>query len=147
CEKKAPVYGRELLNLGLKSFISKVAKELKISQEIAEKLIVNPTKNEKKEQVLEMYKDYIRELLKEIEYSLDLIFNKFNFRPTTIYLVGGGAAILNIENILGNFLNISVKKLTIENKIKISKDIDPNYLPIINTQGALAIATAIKDFI
>ncbi|MCS7279127.1 MAG: pilus assembly protein PilM, partial [Thermodesulfobacteriaceae bacterium] len=68
CEKKAPVYGRELLNLGLKSFISKVAKELKISQEIAEKLIVNPTKNEKKEQVLEMYKDYIRELLKEIEY-------------------------------------------------------------------------------
>ncbi|MDW8136059.1 MAG: pilus assembly protein PilM [Thermodesulfobacterium sp.] len=147
CEKKAPVYGRELLNLGLKSFISKVAKELKISQEIAEKLIVNPTKNEKKEQVLEMYKDYIRELLKEIEYSLDLIFNKFNFRPTTIYLVGGGAAILNIENILGNFLNISIKKLTIENKIKISKDIDPNYLPIINTQGALAIATAIKDFI
>ncbi len=149
CEKKGPVYGRELLNLGFKKFISKVAKELKISLETAEKLVVNPSKNEKRIKIIEFYKEYIKEFIKEIEYSLALLLNKFNFRPQIIYLTGGGAAIPNIEAVLSKFLNVPIKSLVVNknNKLKISTNIDPDYLSIIGTQGALAIATAIKDFI
>ena len=46
-----------------------------------------------------------------------------------------------------DILKIETEVLKIENKIKISNNIDPEYMKIINTQGAIAIAGGLRDFL
>lgn len=145
--KHVPIYGRELFSLGLKALKQRIVKELKILPEVAEKIMVNFKNEERKEEIKKIYKEYIKEVLKEIKYSIDIISQKFNINIEVIYIVGGGARIPNIKEILKDYFDIETKNLRIEDKFKVSKDIDPDYLDIINTQGANAIAIGVKDFI
>ncbi|WP_168194278.1 pilus assembly protein PilM [Thermodesulfobacterium sp. TA1] len=144
--KDIPVYNRELFNLGLKN-LKKEIKKLVPDKDLVEMTMVNPLKFEKFQEVKKVYINYIDEILKEVEYTIDFVQSKFNLSLETIYLVGGGARILDIEKIFTTKLNLETKKLELQERIDIDPNIDPSYLKIINTQGANAVAAALREFI
>ncbi len=142
-----PVYSRELFNLGIKNLEQKIIKNLKVYPEVAENLIVNPKKSEQFDLLKKEYIEYIKEVKEEIEYSLEFVKERFGVNVETIFLTGGGARIPDIDSIMTDLLDIETQKIKIEDKIGIDSNIDPEYLEIINSQGAIAVATAIRDFI
>ncbi|WP_038055319.1 pilus assembly protein PilM [Thermodesulfobacterium hydrogeniphilum] len=142
-----PIYSRELFNLGIKKLEQKIIKKLRVSPEVAEKLLIDPKKSDQFNLLKKEYINYIKEIKEEIEYSLEFVKERFRVSIETIFLVGGGARIPDIDNTMTNLLNIKTQKIKIEDKIDIDSNIDPEYLEIINSQGAIAVATAIRDFI
>lgn len=141
-----PVYNRELFKLGLKSLKKEIKKIVK-DEEKAEDILVNPNKSKDPSKIKNVFVDYVREVVKEIETSVRYIEERFNLKIETIYLVGGGARIPEIEKILEEYLKIKTKKLNLQDKIGIDLNVDPGYLKVINTQGAQAVAAAIREFI
>lgn len=144
--KEFPVYNRELFKLGLKGLKKEIKKIVK-DEEKTENILVNPASFDKAKELKSVFVNYINEMAKEIEVSLRYVEEKFNFNIETVYLVGGGARISGIEKILSEKLKIETKKLNIQDKLGIDLNIDPRYLKIINTQGAQAVAAAIREFI
>jgi len=147
CDTEFPIYSRELSNLGLKNLEKNIIKELRIDPDTAESLMVNPDRGGQYSDLKKIYINYIKETLDEIDYTIKFVTDKFKISIETIFLVGGGARIPNICEIVKNILKIETEVLKIENKIKISDDIDPKYMKIINTQGAIAIAGGLRDFL
>jgi len=145
--KDVPLYTRELFNLGIKQIKQKIVKELKVTTDMAERFLHNPPKDSRREKIREIYKEFIKNLVDEINFGIELVRSKYNFEPDVIYLIGGGARIPEINKILSSLLNLEVKEIDIKDKITISEHIDPKYLKTICTQGALALATGIKEFI
>ncbi len=145
--KEVPVYTRELFNLGLKHLKTRVMKELKVSSDMAERFLYKPPDDSRGKIIKEFYKEYLKSLVKEIYFGIEIVKSKYNLNPEVIYLVGGGAKIPGIDSILFELLRIEIRKIDIRHKIAISKNIDPNYLNIITTQGAFALAAAVKEFI
>jgi type IV pilus assembly protein PilM len=145
--KDVPVYTRELYNLGFKELKNKVIKELKVTADMAERYLHNPPIDGRGYQIKELYKDFIKKLLDEIRFGCEIVKTKYGFNPDVIYIVGGGARIPGIHSLISDLLKIEVRKIDINKKIKISENIDPNYLNIISTQGILSLATAMRDFI
>ncbi|PMP93297.1 MAG: hypothetical protein C0169_07925 [Thermodesulfobacterium geofontis] len=146
CEKEFPIYSRELFNLGFKNLRKDIIKKLKVDSDTAEVLVVNPEKNNYPE-VRELYKNYIKEILDELETIIKFVTGKFNFSIENIFLVGGGARISNICDIFNEYLKINTQLIDLKKLIKFSDNFDPNYINIVNTQGAIAVATAMRDFI
>ncbi len=146
-DKTAPVYGRELFLLGLKTLKDKLKNKLSIFSEYAEKLMVNPLAGDRKEETKKIFKEYLEEVMKELEYGLDIAFRKYNLEVHDIFLVGGGARIPGIKELLAQKFDKEVKTIDIRRKIKIDESIHPDYFDIINTQGAVAVGIGIKDFI
>ena len=140
CDTEFPIYSRELSNLGLKNLEKNIIKELRIDPDTAESLMVNPDRGGQYSDLKKIYINYIKETLDEIDYTIKFVTDKFKISIETIFLVGGGARIPNICEIVKDVLKIETEVLKIENKIKISDNIDPEYMKIINTQGAIAIA-------
>ena len=148
CDKLGPVYARELFLLGLKVLKENFQKKFNISSEEAEKLIVDPfSKTDYFEDVKNLYKNYVKEVLKEIDQSIEMVFQKYNLEIEKIVLVGGGARILKIEEIISQKLGKEVKKMDIRSKVKIDDNIDKDYFEIINTQGVSVVSLGIKDYI
>ena len=146
CEKEFPVYNRELFNLGIKNLKKKIIKELKVDEDTAETLIVNPEKNNYP-QLKDIYKNYIKEILEELDATIKFVSGKFNLSIENIFLVGGGARIPNICSIFSEYLKINTRLIELEKHIKFSNNFDPEYIKVVNTQGAIAAATALRDFI
>lgn len=146
CEKEAPLYSRELFNLGFKNLKKDIIKKLKVDPDTAEVLVVNPEKNDYPE-VKELYKNYIKEILDELETTIKFVTGKFNLSIENIFLVGGGARIPNICEIFNEYLKINTQLIDLKRLIKFSDKFDPDYINIVNTQGAIAVATAMRDFI
>ena len=146
-DKTTPVYARELFLLGLKTLKDKLKDKLGIFPEDAEKLMVDPVSGDKKEEVKEIFKDYLKEVMKELEYGLEVASRKYNLEVNDIYLVGGGARIPGIKELIAKEFNKEVFTFDIRKKIKVDENIHPEYLDIINTQGAIAVGIGIKDFI
>ncbi len=146
CEKEYPVYSREFFNIGLKNLRKLFIDELKLDADTADTLVVNPEKGGY-ERAKEIYKRYIEEVIGELETTLEFVTQKFNFTPENMFLVGGGARIPNICEIFSDRLRIETKLLELENKIRFADNFDPNYIKVVNTQGAIAVATALRDFI
>lgn len=145
--KDTPIFTRELFKLGLKQLRKEIANELKIPMDLAEKIAHAPPNDTMGKKVKEIYIKYIKQLVEEIKISIDIVQKKFNLNPSVFYLIGGGARLPNLYEILSRLLRIPVKSIKIEEKLRISENIDKNYLKIINTQGILAVATAIQEFI
>lgn len=145
--KDVPVYTRELYNLGFKELKNYVIKELKITADMAERYLHNPPTDGRGHKIKEFYKDFIKKLFDEITFSCEIVKTKYGLNPDVIYIIGGGARIPGIHSLISDLLKIEVRKININNKIKISENIDPNYLNIITTQGVLSLATAMRDFI
>lgn len=114
---------------------------------MAENLIVNPKKGTYYNQLKDIYINYVKEALNEIDYTIKFVMDKFKIPIEIIFLVGGGARIPKICDIAKDILKIETAIFTIQNKIKVSNNIDPEYLKVINTQGAIAIAAGLRDFI
>jgi len=146
CGKGAPVYSRELFNLGIKNLRKDIIKNLKVDMDTAEALIVNPERNNYPE-VKKIYKNYIKEVLEELETTIKFVTGKFNLTIENIFLVGGGANIPNISEIFSEFLKINTQIIDLKKLVKFSDNFDPDYTKIVNTQGAIAVATAVRDFI
>lgn len=146
CGKESPVYSRELFNLGFKNLRKEIIKKLKVDSDTSEFLIVNPEKNDYPE-VKEIYRDYIKEIIDELETTIKFVTGKFNLSIENIFLVGGGARIPNICDIFNNYFKINTQLIELEKIIKFSDKFDPDYIKVVNTQGAIAVATAIRDFI
>ncbi len=147
CDSEFPIYSRELYNLGFKNLKKNIIKELKVDSEMAENLIINPKRGAYYNQLKDIYLNYIKEALSEIDYTIKFVIDKFKISIEIIFLVGGGARIPKICDIAKDILKIETTVFNIENKIKVSNNIDPEYLKIINTQGAIAIATGLREFI
>lgn len=145
-ERDAPLYSRELFNLGFKNLRKKMIKELKVDADTAEVLIVNPEK-EGYSKAKEIYKEYIRNVLNEVDITIKFVTEKFNLTPENIFLIGGGAKIPNICDIFNEFLKIETRLIELNKKIKFSNNFDPEYIKTVNTQGAIAVAGALRDFI
>jgi len=146
CEKEVPIYSRELFNLGMKNLRKDIIKNLKVDVDTAEALIVNPERDSHPE-VKKIYKNYIKEVLDELETTIKFVTGKFNLTIENIFLVGGGANIPNIGEILNNSLKINTQTIDLKKFVKFSDNFDPDYTKIVNTQGAIAVATAMRDFI
>ncbi len=147
CDKKAPVYGRELFHLGLKRLRDFITKEFHLTPDIGEKLMLNPPSGEQGEIIKQIYKEYITEILEAISHSLNLVLNKFNFSTDVIFLIGGGARIPGIEKILSKYLDIEVFKPDLTKKLQFSSDFDAEYIDVLATQGIVAMSVALKNFI
>lgn len=147
CDSEFPIYSRELFNLGFKNLKRTIIKELKVDSEMAENLIVNPKKGTYYNQLKDIYINYVKEALNEIDYTIKFVMDKFKIPIEIIFLVGGGARIPKICDIAKDILKIETTIFTIQNKIKVSNNIDPEYLKVINTQGVIAIAAGLRDFI
>jgi len=145
--KDIPLYTRELSNLGIKQIKQKIVKDLKVTTDMAERFLHNPPNDSRKEKIKGIYKEFIKNLVDEINFSIEIVKSKYNFMPDVIYLIGGGARIPEINKILGSLLNLEVREIDIRDKITISEYIDPKYLKTICTQGALALAAGMKEFI
>lgn len=145
--KDTPFFTRELFKLGFKQIQNEVLNELKITGDMAEKFLHTLPEDNRGLKIKEIYIKYIKQLIEEIKISVDIVQKKFNIKPSVFYLIGGGAKIPNIHNLLSELLKVEFKEIRIEEKIKISEDIDKDYLKTINTQGVLAVATAIQEFI
>ncbi|MGC9017171.1 MAG: pilus assembly protein PilM [Caldimicrobium sp.] len=145
--KDAPVYTRELFNLSFKNLKTQVIKELKITTDMAERFLHNPPPDSRGKKIKEIYKNFFKSLVEEINFGIEIVKSKYNFSPEVIYLVGGGAKIPGINSILFDLLNLEIRKIDIKNKIGVSENIDPKYLNTITTQGVFALAAAIKEFI
>ncbi len=146
-DNQHPVYSRELFNLGIKNLEQRIINDLNVYPEMAEALVIDPKKSEQFNQLKEKYIEYIKEIVEEIEYSLEFVKERFGVSVENIFLTGGGARIPDIENIMTELLKIETKKINIEEKIEVDSNIDPEYLEVINSQGAIAVATAVRDFI
>lgn len=145
--KDVPVYTRELFSLGMKQLKIEVQRELKITYDIAERYIHWPPDDNNRKILKEIFKEYIKKLVEEIKLGIEIARSKYNLSLEIIYIIGGGARIPGIHKILSELLKVEVREIRIEEKIKLSNNIDPKYLEILNTQGLLAIATAAKKFI
>lgn len=145
--KDTPVYTRELFNLGFKYFKNEIMKNLRLTPYIIDKLIHSPPEDQRRSQIKEAYIEYIKKLIEEIKFGLEISRSKYNLNPEVAYIIGGGARIPNIHKIFSELLKLDIKEIKIENKLRISEHIDHRYLSIINTQGILAVATAVKEFI
>ncbi|MFN4220593.1 MAG: pilus assembly protein PilM [bacterium] len=145
--KDTPFFTRELFKLGFKHIKNEIINQLKLTPDIAEKYLHKPPEDDKGLKVKEIYIKYIKQLGEEIKTSVDLVQRKFNINPSVYYLIGGGALIPGIHKLLSSLLKVEFKEIRIEEKIKISENIDPDYLKIINTKGVLAVATAMEEFI
>jgi len=145
--RDVPFYTRELFNLGFKNLKAEVMKEFKVTSDMAERYLLAPPSDARFQKIKEIYKNYLKNLVDEINFGIEILRSKYNFSPDVMYLVGGGAKIPGIHTLLTELIKIEVRKLDIRNKIKISEHIDPKYLKTILTQGAFALAAAMKEFI
>lgn len=123
-----------------------IMKELKLDEDTTEALIVNPERGNYP-QLKEIYKRYIIEVLQELDTAIKFVISKFGMSIENIFLIGGGARIPDICNIFKEYLKIDTQLVDLEKYIKFSSDFDPEYKKIVNTQGVIACATALKDFI
>jgi len=145
--KEVPFYTRELFNLGFKNLKAQIMKEFKITADRAERDLHLPPSNSKGNKIKEMYVEYIKTLVNEINFGIEITRSKYNFSPEVIYLIGGGAKIPGIHSLLRELIGIEVREIDVRERIRIDKNIEPSYLKTITTQGALALASAIKEFI
>ncbi len=145
--KSTPVYARELFLLGLKTFKDKLKDKLHISSEEAEKIMVDPLSTDRRDKVKEIFREYLEEVFTEFEYGFDIASRKYNLEISDIFLVGGGARICGIKELIAQRFNKEVKFFDISKKVKIAENISPEYLQVINTQGAITIGIGIKEFI
>jgi len=146
-DKEYPIYGRELFNLGLQRLEKEIMKELGVTLDAAQEMIVNPERAEGYTGFKEVYLEYISEVISEIRDTIFFIGDKFDVHPEIIIIVGGGGRIPGICELMTELLKIKTQTLKIEEKIKVSENIDPSYLSVINTQGAIAVATALREFL
>lgn len=145
--KEVPVYTRELFNLGFKQLKSEIQKEFKVTYDMAERYIHSPPSDNRRKIIKDLFKEYIKRLVDEIKFGIEIARSKYNLNPEIFYIIGGGARLPGIHRILSELLKIEVREIKIEQKIKLSENIDPQYLEVLNTQGLLSIATAVKEFI
>ncbi|MCS7199141.1 MAG: pilus assembly protein PilM [Caldimicrobium sp.] len=145
--KETPIYIRELFNLGFKDFKKNLQRDLKLTSDTIDKYIHSPPEDQTRNKIKDAYKEYIKKITEEIKYGIEIVRSKYDLNPKVFYLIGGGAKIPNIHKIFSELLKSEVNEIRIENKLKISEHIDKNYLRDINSQGVLAIATAVKEFI
>jgi type IV pilus assembly protein PilM len=145
--KDVPVYTRELFNLGFKELKNKVVKDLKVTHDMAERYLHNPPADTRGLKIKEFYKDFIKKLLEEVKFGGEIVKTKYGVWPEVFYIIGGGARIPGIHSLISDLLKVEVRKVTINKKINISENIDPNYLNTISTQGIMALATAMKELI
>lgn len=145
--KDIPIYTRELFNLGFKELKNKVAKDLKITTDMAERYLNNPPTDTRGPKIKELYKEYIKKLLDEVKFGWEIVKTKYGFSPEIFYIIGGGARIPGIQSLISDLLKIEVRNIKFDNKISISENMDPNYLSTICTQGIMALATAMKELI
>jgi len=64
-----------------------------------------------------------------------------------VLVVGGGARIPGICDLLKDLLKIETTTFKVEDKLVIPENFDPEYLKVVNTQGAIAVATAVREFL
>lgn len=145
--KDTPVYTRELFNLGTKNIKTKLQKELKVTPDLVEKFFLNPPNDDNREKIRKIVKEYIIKLADEIRFGIDIARSKYNLNPEKFYLIGGGARIPNINNILSKLTNVKIELVDIRKKLEISENIDPLYVDIINKQGIIAIASAVRKYL
>ena len=144
--KEVPIATYHLSNLGIRRLEQEISKVFKVDKYQALKIIHNPKLSEI--QIAKpLFVKYLEKLSEEILIKLDAVKNKYGIIPEVLYLIGGGARIPNISQILSQALEIPYQKIEIQQKIKINDNIHPDYLEIINTQGVLALATAVEEFL
>jgi len=146
-DKEYPMYGRELFNLGFQKLEKELIKNLGIAVNACEELIVNPEKGKTYSGFKKIYIDYLKEVVSEIKDTLEFFGDKFDLNTELVLVVGGGARIPGICDLLKDLLKIETTTFKVENKLVIPENFDPEYLKVVNTQGAIAVATAVREFL
>jgi len=144
--KEVPIITYHLANLGIRKIEQEILKIFKVDKFYALKILHNPKPSE-----LPILKSilirYVERIAEEILNKLEAVKTKYGTLPEVLYIIGGGGRISNIGEILSNILGYTYQKIEIEKKIEINENIHPGYLEIINNQGILALATAVKELI
>jgi len=144
--KEVPLSTYHLSNLGMRRLEQEISNAFKVDKNQALKIIHNPKPSEI-QIVKSIFVKYLEKLSEEILVKLEAVKTKFGIIPEVFYLIGGGARIPNITQILAQALEIPYQKVEIEQKVTISDNIHPDYLNVINTQGLLALSTAVKELL
>ncbi len=145
-DKEVPINIRNISNLGYKKLEQDLVNNLKVDKEQALKIMFNPFLYDL-DKVKKLFIEYIKKVIEEVDLSINRIKDKYAVGPEVFYIVGGGGRLPNCAEIFANNIGLDYQKIEIQKKIKINKNIDINYLDIINTQGFLAVANAVMVFI
>ncbi len=145
-DKVGPLFSREI-TYGLSYVLHNIAQELEVSLDDAEKLQFQIPDDERGYTIKEIYTEFLRNLIEEIENSFNIFKSKYYISPEEIFVIGGGANIPGILEFLKEKLKIDVKPVSLGSKIKFSKDFDRDYLSLLDKIGVISIAQAIREFI
>ncbi len=145
-DKMGPLFSREI-TYGLSYVLRNIAQELEISLEEAEKLQFYIPDDERGYTIKEIYTEFLRNLIEEIENSFNIFKSKYYISPEEVFVIGGGANIPGVFKFLKEKLKIDVKEFSLGSKIAFSKDFDREYIPHLNKIGVISIAQAVREFI
>jgi len=145
-DKYGPLFSREI-SYGLSNVTTNISRELDVSFEEAENLKLKIPDDDRGYVIKEIYTEFFRSLLEELQNSLDIFKAKYYSHPEEIFLIGGGAFVPGISEFIQKNLKLPVKDLDLSSKIAFSKDFDKNYISELNKVGVLAISQAIREFI
>ncbi|QJA05571.1 hypothetical protein FVE67_01615 [Thermosulfurimonas marina] len=145
-DENGPLFSREI-DLGTSKIIRNIVQELEVSWEEGEKLHLQIPEGEAGYTIREIYSEFFRNLLEEIENSLNIFKAKYYFSPEEVYVIGGGSLIPGLEEFLAENLKFNFRSFSLQDKLSFSKDFDPEYIDYINKAGVLAVAQAIREFL
>ena len=145
-DEYGPIFSREI-DLGTSWITTNLMQNLDLSREEAERLSMNIPEDEKGYAVKEVYSEFFRNFLEELENSLEIFKAKFYTPPQEVYFIGGGALVPNLDRFFKENLKLDVRIHSFKDRLSFSSDFDENYIELINKIGAFAIAQAIREFI
>ncbi len=145
-DKFGPLFSREF-NYGLGYVTRNIAQELDIPLEEAERLQFSPPEDERGYAIREIYTEFLRNLVEEIENSHNIFKGKYYFAPDEGFVIGGGSNIPGIKEFLKEQLKMDIQEPELNTKIRFAKNFDPEYQRLVGLTGFTAVAQAIREFI
>ncbi|MBX6423657.1 pilus assembly protein PilM [Thermosulfurimonas sp. F29] len=145
-DKLGPLFSREIA-YGLSYILKNISQELDVPLDEAEKLQFSFPDDERGYAIKEIYTEFLRNLVEEIENSFNIFKGKYYMVPKEIFIIGGGSNIPGFSDFIRDQFKIEVKGITLNSKLSFSGNFDENYISYINRIGAFAVAQAIREFI
>jgi len=145
-DKIGPLFSREI-TYGFSYIMRSIAQELGVSVADAEKMQFSFPGNEKGYAIMEIYTEFLRNLIEEIKNSFNIFKSKYYISPEEVFIIGGGANIPGISEVIEKKLDVKIKDVVLNSKLVFSEDFDNNYIHVVNKIGLMAVAQAVREFI
>ncbi len=126
----------------------RVMQEFRIGFKDAEKIKLGiiELEEEQNKKIRSIFREVIEEWIDEIKGNLQFIDRTYPGEEVEkIFITGGCANIIGLEELLANELGVPVEKLDSFAGLTINKKIDPDYLKYINSQSAVAVGLALRS--